>query len=95
MVDGQFITECPSKLNEPKTSEGRQIWRLLLASMRQLRLSAGGVVGLDYTAVFQLAQAMGIRRALIADILPAFETYLTQYYRGGSDDGGDSPSSWD
>lgn len=49
------------------------MWRVIRASVRQLRMSEFGPIGLDFGAVLALGAAMGADAALLADLLPAME----------------------
>ena len=49
---------------------------MLLATRQQLRVGFGGVYGLDYGAVLQMADAMNARTPLLIDLLPEVEAIL-------------------
>lgn len=87
---GVFETECPTRLNQPETPEYQQLWSVIEASQHQLRLApSGGVVGLDYTAIFSLSRDLRVRRGLLGEILPLIEQFILIYYSGeeiGDDD---------
>jgi|GEM_PF-3037670 len=72
MPDGERITE-----EEPLPPEGEDCWSLILDSRSQVRVAPmGGVVGLDFSAVFELARARGLPVALLADVLPRVEPFI-------------------
>lgn len=41
----------------------------------------GGVVGLDFTAVLQMADAQGVDLSLTAEVLPLVEPYVIYAWR--------------
>lgn len=50
---------------------------MILDCAHQVRLAPmGGVVGLDFTAAFTLAQARGADPLLLADVLPRAEAFI-------------------
>lgn len=57
--------------------EGEDCWALILDSRSQVRVAPmGGVLGLDFAAVFELARARGLHPALVADVLPRVEPFI-------------------
>jgi hypothetical protein len=69
-------------VNRPETSDGWQVWDLVLRLGGQLRLAPGpgpaAVIGWDMTAALALADALGIAPRLVADGLPEIEAVMVR-----------------
>jgi hypothetical protein len=56
-----------------------EVWDVLLACQRQLRLAPSGyVVGIDMHAALKLAAARGCDLAVLSELLPAAEAGLVE-----------------
>lgn len=70
--------------------ENRDAWRLWNAACTQWRTSFGGVVGIDYTAVFYIAQAMDIEiTPALMEKLKRLEMYEVSRLNKEEDHGSD------
>lgn len=67
--------KCPTIENEPRTAEGWQVWRLVFRLMGQARRAGmdGQMSGLDFGAAFQVADALGVERRVVAELMPYAE----------------------
>ena len=54
------------------------MWDLACRLGGQLRVIPGAVIGLDLTAAFALADAMGIERLAVAELLPDIEAAMVE-----------------
>ncbi|MET3692338.1 DUF1799 domain-containing protein [Methylobacterium goesingense] len=60
-------------------------WAVLERCGGQVRAGMGSPYALDFTAVLLLADAMGARTALLADVLPSVEAVIVKAYREESE----------
>jgi len=61
------------RAHAPHSVEGRQVWDLMLRCGGQLRTIPGRVVGYDMTAVFMMADGLGVPREAVAEFFPVIE----------------------
>lgn len=61
-------------------------WAVIERCGGQVRAGIGGAYALDFAAILMLADAMGARSALLADLLPAIEPVMIKAYREGAED---------
>lgn len=69
-------------MNQPVTDEGLLAWSVIRSCRWQLRVGMGGAYALDMGAVLGMADAMGARTPLLAEVLPAIEGILVSTVRG-------------
>jgi hypothetical protein len=62
----------------PQSADGLTAWAVIERCGGQVRAGMGAPYGLDFAAVLMLADAMGARSALLADILPRIETVIVR-----------------
>jgi hypothetical protein len=67
-------------LNLPQTAEGIETWDLLERCSGQIRAGMGGPTGLDFNAVFAMADALGYARTGVAELIPAGEAGMLLGY---------------
>ena len=63
-------------MNAPRSLEGAAVWRLTGLLDGQIRVIPGAVVGFDLTAALAAADAMGIDRAAVVELLPVIEARM-------------------
>ena len=71
-------SECPARLNRPRTHDGWQVWDLVGRLGGQLRVIPGAVLGWDMGAALTLAQALGIDTLITAELLPEIEAVMVR-----------------
>lgn len=66
-----------------------QVWDLVSRLQGQLRIASSGlggaVVGIDMNAAFTLAEALGVDRRAVAELLPVIEAGLVRGCRRDED----------
>ena len=55
-----------------------QVWDLVWRLFGQLRVTMGGVTGLDLGVALAMADALGINRLVVAEWLPAIEQRMVR-----------------
>lgn len=65
-------------MNRPETVEGLQVWDLACRLGGQLRVIPWAVIGLDLTAAFAMADALGVERLAVAELLPDVEAAMVE-----------------
>lgn len=60
----------------PATIEGWEVWDVLERCAGQLRMGSVGPVGLDFTAAFQMSEALGYCSTALGELLPSAEAGL-------------------
>ena len=74
---------CPYRETAPLSLEGWQAWDVVTKCAGQLRLSpTGGVSGLDLSAAFTCAHALGYDLGALAELLPAAEAGMVAAFNG-------------
>lgn len=68
-------------MNEPLTADGLTAWAVIERCGGQVRTGFGGPYALDFAAILMMADAMGARTTLLADVLPAVEPLIVRAYR--------------
>ncbi|ALK09000.1 DUF7697 family protein [Blastochloris viridis] len=63
-------------MNAPRTVEGIGVWDVIVKCAGQVRTTGGAVTGLDFAAVFRLADALGVDPFVLAECLPAVEAVI-------------------
>ena len=74
----QSCEDCPTRLNQPLTWEGWQVWDLVGRLGGQLRVLPGAVIGWDLKAALGLAEALGIPAPAAAELLPVVEAVMVR-----------------
>lgn len=74
-------------MNEPTSVEGWAIWDLVTQVAGHLKYAgmAGVVVGIDALSFLAVAEARGLSRALVAEMLPAIEAAVVTGIRKARD----------
>ena len=85
---GARCEACPYRRHEPHTEEGEGVAELIRRGWRQLRAGFGGAYALDWTALLLMAEATGVDRQLLGEVLPEIEPVILAACRG-DDDGGE------
>lgn len=73
--------ECPYRVHQLETDEGRLVWAVIERCGAQVRTLRHIVCGLDFTAVLALAGAMGVPTGLLSSVLPTVEAVIVEAYR--------------
>ncbi|PQO22057.1 hypothetical protein C2I36_15025 [Rhodobacteraceae bacterium WD3A24] len=63
-------------MNAPRSLEGEAVWRLTSLLEGQLRVVPGAVVGFDMAAALAAADALGIDRVAVVELLPVIEAQM-------------------
>lgn len=74
----QSCEDCPTRLNQPLTAEGWQVWDLVGRLGGQLRALPGAVIGWNLNAAFGLVAALGIPAPAAAELLPIIEAVMVR-----------------
>lgn len=68
-------------MNEPQTADGLTAWTVIERCSWQVRGGFGSPYALDYTAILMMADAMGARTGLLAEMLPIVEPMIVRAYQ--------------
>lgn len=82
--------ECPYRVHQLETDEGRLVWAVIERCGAQVRTLRHIVCGLDFTAVLALAGAMGVPTRLLSSVLPTVEAVIVEAYRDATGWEGDT-----
>lgn len=70
--------DCPTRLNQPLTHDGWQVWDLVGRLGGQMRVAGMAVIGWDMGAVLALARALGLNPMVAAEMLPELEAVMVR-----------------
>ncbi|WP_348645338.1 hypothetical protein [Methylobacterium sp. BTF04] len=72
-------------MHEPQTADGLTAWAVIERCAGQVRAGLGSPYALDFTAILMMADAMGARSGLLADMLPVVEPLIVRAYQTEGD----------
>jgi hypothetical protein len=70
--------DCPTRLNQPLTHDGWQVWDLVGRLGGQMRVAGKAVIGWEMGSVMALAHALGVNPMVAAELLPELEAVMVR-----------------
>lgn len=70
--------DCPTRLNQPLSHDGWQVWDLVGRLGGQMRVTGKAVLGWDMGAALALGHALGLNPMVMAELLPELEAVMVR-----------------
>jgi hypothetical protein len=65
-------------VNAPQTVEGAAVWDLFQRLTGQVRVSRGLITGVEMGTAFQIADALGVNKFVLAEFYPSIEAVIVR-----------------
>lgn len=65
-------------MNAPQTVDGAAVWDLFQRLTGQVRVSRGLVIGVEMGTAFQIADALGVNKFVLAELFPRIEAVIVR-----------------